>query len=207
MPNEVSSSRSVFKERFHALREECGMSQDAFSKYLGISRPTVGFYENADQENGRIPDADTLRLICKKCNVSADYLLGLSDVKNPETTVQAICAATGLSETAVWYMQTLRVQRDLPPKSGRLGVLSDLLEQTQFDYLLALWEQYVNLMRMEPSLSYSMSPDYKEHSDELKKHGYVVSAPDRQAQALFSEQITNILRSLLDNLANGEEEK
>lgn len=63
----------IFAKRFNELRGD--MSQDEFSKYLGISRPTVGFYENG----ARIPDALVLRQIAEKCNVSVDWLLGLSD--------------------------------------------------------------------------------------------------------------------------------
>lgn len=65
----------IFEKRFHELREAEEMSQDSFSKFLGISRPTVGFYENGD----RIPDALTLAKIARKCNVSSDWLLGLAD--------------------------------------------------------------------------------------------------------------------------------
>ena len=95
------SFRTLFSLRFHQLRDERGMSQQAFADFLGISRPTVGFYENADKEHGRIPDADTLRIICEKCDVSADYLLGISNTKSPKTEIQAICSYTGLDEKTI----------------------------------------------------------------------------------------------------------
>ena len=69
----------IFAERFHELREE--RAQAEFAEFLGISRPTVGFYENGS----RLPDALTLRKIAEKCNVSADWLLGLTDYPNRET--------------------------------------------------------------------------------------------------------------------------
>lgn len=191
----------VFRHNLNALMLDEKMNTTEFAEKLGLSRQTVGFYLNGD----RIPDALTLRQICEKCSVSADWLLGLSDVKSPEMDMQVICTATGLSEAAVGYLRTFCETSDLPPKSDRLKILSALLEQKQFDLLLALWERYVTLMRMEPSLSYSQSPEYALCSAELKKHGFVVSIPDDQAQALFSERITNILRTLLDNLAGVEE--
>ena len=139
----------VFRHNLNALMLDEKMNTTEFAEKLGLSRQTVGFYLNGD----RIPDALTLRQICEKCSVSADWLLGLSDVKSPEMDMQVICTATGLSEAAVGYLRTLCETSDLPPKSDRLKVLSALLEQKQFDLLLALWERYVTLMRMEPSLS------------------------------------------------------
>ena len=65
----------VFSER---LRELCGdRSSVEFAAFLGLSRPTVNFYLNGD----RIPDILALRQIAERCSVSADWLLGLSDIK------------------------------------------------------------------------------------------------------------------------------
>ena len=82
----------VFKIRFHELRGD--KSQDAFADELGISRPTVGFYENGT----RLPDALTLSQIATKCNVSTDWLLGLSETKQYQGTLTEVCNYTGLSE-------------------------------------------------------------------------------------------------------------
>lgn len=63
----------VFAERFAQLRGE--MSQRQFADFLGISRSTIGFYENGS----RLPDAATLKVISKKCDVSIDWLLGVAE--------------------------------------------------------------------------------------------------------------------------------
>lgn len=49
------------------------MNQSEFARFIGISRQSIGFYESGS----RLPDASTIRLICDKCNVSADWLLGV----------------------------------------------------------------------------------------------------------------------------------
>ena len=67
-----------FRERFAKLRGK--RTQKEFADYLGIARPTVGFYENGD----RIPDAAALKKICSVCGVTSDYLLGLSDYENQD---------------------------------------------------------------------------------------------------------------------------
>lgn len=63
----------VFQERFRSLRGK--MSQAEFAERICVSRPTVGFYENGE----RLPDALTLKKIAECCNVSIDWMLGLSN--------------------------------------------------------------------------------------------------------------------------------
>lgn len=191
----------AFPTTLRNLIADHGITHQTLADQLGKSRQAISYYCDGSSS----PDWETIVEIANYFSVSTDYLLGITDVKSPNTNTQAICSATGLSEQAICYLQTLSVTRNLPPRSNRLKILSALLEQKQFDYLLALWERYINLMQMEPSLSFSQSPEYEFYSAELKKQGFAVSLPDEQAQALFSERITNILRTLLDNLADSED--
>lgn len=55
------------------IREEHGLSQVAFSATIGVSPATYNAYET-DKQN---PRSDTIVEICKKYNVSADWLLCL----------------------------------------------------------------------------------------------------------------------------------
>ena len=87
----------VFSERFELLRKERNLSNTDFAKFLGMSRQTVGFYLNGE----RVPDAITLIKIAEKCNVSADWLLGLSAVKSRDIEEQKVCTYTGLSQEAI----------------------------------------------------------------------------------------------------------
>lgn len=83
-----------FAQRFSSLRS--GKTQSEFAELLGISRPTVGFYESGE----RIPDAITLGRIARICDVSADWLLGLSNVKSVERNIQVAAATLGISGKA-----------------------------------------------------------------------------------------------------------
>lgn len=91
--SETKNRLETFRARFNQLRGD--RSQEAFAKFLGISRPTVGFYENGQ----RLPDALVLRQIAEKCQVSADYLLGLAACKEPSN--EEIHKKLGLSENAI----------------------------------------------------------------------------------------------------------
>lgn len=85
------------------------MSNTEFAEFLGISRQTVGFYCNGE----RIPDALGLKSIAEKCNVSADWLLGMSNTKSMETDLKAVCHCTGLSENAVEILCFLYQTEDI----------------------------------------------------------------------------------------------
>lgn len=87
----------VFQERFDLLRKEHGSNNTDFAKFLDMSRQTVGFYLNGD----RVPDALNLIKIAEKCNVSADWLLGLTDEKTPNTEIRSMCVYTGFSSDLV----------------------------------------------------------------------------------------------------------
>ena len=82
-----------FRERFSKLRGD--ESQKDFATRIGISRPTVGFYENGD----RLPQADVLKQIAERCGVSTDLLLGLSDYTE-DAARQITLFQLGFSETA-----------------------------------------------------------------------------------------------------------
>lgn len=73
------------------------MTLQEFADKLEMSRATVGFY-SAGQ---RIPDALGIKTIAEKCNVSADWLLGLSRAKSVDAEVRQVCKYTGLSERIV----------------------------------------------------------------------------------------------------------
>ena len=106
----------IFVERLRELQGE--KTNTEFAAHLGISRQTVGFYLNGD----RIPDALVLRQIAERCSVSADWLLGLSDIKGiyeneqtaaslklPESFVQKVCFVLdyGLTSEQLTYQEIL----------------------------------------------------------------------------------------------------
>lgn len=98
----------IFKERFRELQGE--MSNTEFADFLGMSRQTVGFYLNGN----RVPDIIGLEQIARKCNVSADWLLGLSAVKSLDTDCKSVCNYTGLSEESVFKLNEASKQKNGP---------------------------------------------------------------------------------------------
>lgn len=95
-PNEKKSRFPIFRERLNQLLGE--MSTTEFAEKVGITRQTMGFYLNGE----RIPDSLGLVQICTSCNVSSDWLLGLTNDPHPQP-----CAADalGLSATTISDLQ------------------------------------------------------------------------------------------------------
>ena len=63
------------KERLKEVRIEKGVSQEKAAKDLGLSKSAISNYETGLRQ----PTYDILIKLCKYYNVSADYLLGLTD--------------------------------------------------------------------------------------------------------------------------------
>lgn len=69
-------------ERIRLLRKENNINQKTFAKYLNISNSTLSQYES----NVRVPNDEIKKDIANYFNVSMDYLMGLSNIKNPYST-------------------------------------------------------------------------------------------------------------------------
>ena len=86
-----------FATRLRGLRTGAELSQAALAKALGIVKSTLGLYETGDT----VPDARTLCAIANYFEVSSDWLLGLSSVKERNADLQAICDYTGLTPQTI----------------------------------------------------------------------------------------------------------
>lgn len=66
--------------RLKELRIEKGLLQSDIAKIIDKSERTVGFYETGERDM----NTETLAILADFFNCSIDYLLGKSDVRNPE---------------------------------------------------------------------------------------------------------------------------
>ena len=64
-----------FKDRLNEALKENNISQNALAQKISMSQGVVNNYCTGKRE----PSLDVLVSICKVLNVSADYLLGLTD--------------------------------------------------------------------------------------------------------------------------------
>ena len=68
----------IFGLRLKTLRLAKGLTQTQLAKKLDVVRASVSYYE----KNAIYPSVDVLIKICRLFNVSADFLLGLSETKD-----------------------------------------------------------------------------------------------------------------------------
>lgn len=94
----MSDVTTIFKRRLKELRGDT--KQQEVANAIGISRATLGYYENGDRK----PDIEVLARIAEYFHVSCDYLLGFTDVKTPNEEVQNISNLTGLNEHSASFL-------------------------------------------------------------------------------------------------------
>lgn len=70
--------------RLRELRTEKGLLQSDIAKVIGKKDRIVGFYESGERD----PSTETLSILADFFNVSTDYLLGKSDIRNPEEQIK-----------------------------------------------------------------------------------------------------------------------
>lgn len=70
--------RKAFPKRLTQVRKEAGKTQDEMAILMDISRPSYTMYETG----ASYPKFENLMIIADILNISIDYLVGLSDVKN-----------------------------------------------------------------------------------------------------------------------------
>ena len=69
---------SILSERLKSLRYEKEIMQKEIATYLNITTSAYGFYE----QDKRKPTPEVLSKLAKFYNVSVDYLLGITNVRN-----------------------------------------------------------------------------------------------------------------------------
>ena len=68
----------MFSQRLKKLRAEKGVVQKDVANYLNITTSAYGFYE----QGKRVPDTEIMIKLSDYFNVSLDYLLGKTDIRN-----------------------------------------------------------------------------------------------------------------------------
>ena len=110
-------------KRIVSLREEKGETQQELANAIGITRQSLSRYEIA----ARTVSVEVLGALAQHFNVSADYLLGLSDVRSTEQDIQTACEVTGLSE------ETITKLKANTPTAWAVDVLACSYVSTQDD--------------------------------------------------------------------------
>lgn len=91
------ATSDLFAKRLTQLRKEKDLKRQQVADDLCITRASLEFYEKGKRK----PDIEMTARIAKYFQVSADYLLGLSDTPSTDKDIKGVCDYTGLSKEAV----------------------------------------------------------------------------------------------------------
>lgn len=132
---------TIFSERLNLLMKERGVTQTTLSDAVGITKQSISMYANAH----RVPDIDVFKKICEFFEVSADYLLGLSDVKSFDIEEKAISEKLGLSSEAIDAINSINYGDDVITKwrIGGTKLLNAIIEDEHFRLTLFQIAQYL----------------------------------------------------------------
>lgn len=92
-----ANKNALFPSQLRELRTEKGVSQEALSKVLGVSKSTIGLWENGDT----LPDAKAIYDLAAYFGVSTEYILCKTRTRTADADLKRVCEYTGLSEHAV----------------------------------------------------------------------------------------------------------
>lgn len=104
---------SIFAKRLRSLIDEKGTTIQAVAENISdmsgtkITRQAVSQYADGTT----MPNAERIYYIAQYFGVSADYLLGLSDVQSTNKGIQYICDCTGLSEKSVKNLYVIKTNK------------------------------------------------------------------------------------------------
>ena len=99
----------MLDKRLKILRLECEKTQEEVAKDLGISRIRYNQYETGK----RTPDNEILVQISEYFNVSVDYLLSKSDIRNPYENHERISKSIEDDPELLEFWEVLKEREDL----------------------------------------------------------------------------------------------
>ncbi len=83
------SNLDIFSTRLKSVRNELGLSQKEFAEKVGCTAATLSAYENGTKN----PSLEIVKNIAEHCDISIDWLCGLSDSKSATRKILTISDA------------------------------------------------------------------------------------------------------------------
>lgn len=114
----AETATAPFPTAISSLLKERKITPGELAGHLGVTRQTVSNYCLGQTT----PSFQLLCEIADFFNVSTDYLLGRTNVQSPSVEIQAIAAATGLTEHTIKTLQLLFTR-------GERTILQDLFNE------------------------------------------------------------------------------
>lgn len=167
----MSGNLSVTTKRIRELIDDSGLSRKELAEELSCDVSTIAKHYNGE----RAVNAEFIVKYAKRFNVSADYLLGLTETATTDKDTRVICDYTGLSEKAVEELHTLTEIYEYIDLSSKLksawicegirgyaSVLNDFIEKGYLRVIIGLATDYYQSMDITIDMCNDLIPDLKE---------------------------------------------
>ena len=118
--------KETFAARLECMRKRKNISLAKLAKEIGVTRASLNRYEIAN----RTPNIEVLYKLAQYFNVSSDYLIGLTDCKDPKK-----CKDTGVCSRLANQLKNITlvaIDKDGDITGGRTS-LADLLPSSFFE--------------------------------------------------------------------------
>ncbi|MCI8319070.1 MAG: helix-turn-helix transcriptional regulator [Lachnospiraceae bacterium] len=128
----------IFSLRIKELRESLEMTQKDFSEHIGIKQQTLSGYERGIMK----PPIDVTKNIAQKCNVSIDWLCGLSDKKTLSDEIKTFADAIKI---IINLEQKLNISVCIEYTFGGKSSSSIYFRDSKMNEFLKEWEKMKDL--------------------------------------------------------------
>lgn len=174
--------KEVFAQRLSELRKEKNETQAEFSQRTGIRQQTISGYENGKMS----PTLDAVIQIAKACDVSLDWLCGLSDTKRNKLTEYAdvIAALVQIEQATLGRFYLSKEEVAMYDYDDRWfeELITLRIEDEEIQKFLKSWNNILPLVK-----SNTISRNLYELwlKDEMQK--YKIKTPMAKAEWMFFE--------------------
>lgn len=202
-------------KRIIELRQLTGESQQDVADAIGITRQTLNRYELGQ----RTANIDILKALAEHFDVSADYLLGLSNARTVKKDLQEICDEIGLSAASVEYLRRIKADANHEfTSSYSISFLNAILENNSTIFSVdVIANQFKNLLEAKKEFKqrekiYQEAEQKRKLSKQEAMNAYEVGNVFAQADAAEQEQLaawklSSTFNRLAEALADAELEQ
>ncbi len=198
------TENSTFAKRLKEIMQRNKINQTDLAKETGIQRQTISNYVNGQS----VPDVNNLFKICQVLDVSADYLIGASDVISTEPIIRSMCDYTKLRENDVELLHVIS-EIDAPEGLGPLYIrmLGDIISSTSFIGAMhsissAVWAKATMI---DIQLSDENRKLINECDSKLRPLGYSAMS-GREASELYKSRAVFSMNKLIEDVIDIEVE-
>ena len=116
-------SINISERVIELLESEKGKSQNDLALEIGLAPSVISKIKTGRSQD---PSAETVAALAKYFNVSADWILGLTDIKTTDKATKDLCSTFGLSESAAKVLSGEFELRETPFPSDLPDLRKDL---------------------------------------------------------------------------------